>query len=85
MSSRHPHLFNMTPFPEDSAFAVACAMKAHLQQVAFDAEVEDTKKRISALLTPDYLRPMRVANEQELVKNVLKISQVPADEPRARR
>ena len=75
----------MTPFPEDSAFAVACVMKAHLQQVAFDAEVEDRKKMMVALLAPDYVRRMRVAIEQELAKNVLKMSPVPADEPRSRR
>ena len=40
---------------------------------------------ISALLTPDYVRRMRVAIEQDLVKNMLQKSPVPADEPKARR
>ena len=68
MSSITPSLIQQDSFPEDSAFAVACVMKAHLQQVAFDAEVEDRKKMTSALLTLDYVRRVRVAIEQELVK-----------------
>ena len=57
-------MFNVTPFLEDSALAVACVVKAHLQQVSFDATVEDRKKMISALLTTDYVRRMRVAMEK---------------------
>ena len=40
---------------------------------------------IPALLTTDYVRRMRVAMEQELVKKMLKMSPLPADEPKARR
>ena len=72
-------------FPKDSAFAVACVAKAHLQQVPFDSSVEDRKETISDLLTGNYVGRMRVAMKQELVKNVLRMSPLPASEPKTRR
>lgn len=75
----------MKSFPKDSAFAVACVLKEYLQQVPFDAPVEDRKEVISDLLTDDYVGRMRVAMEQELTKNVLRMSPLLASERKTRR
>ena len=75
----------LKPFPNDSAFAVACEVKVQLQQVPFDASVEDRKEIISGLLTGDYVGRTRVAMEPEPVKNVLRMSPLPASDPKTRR
>ena len=56
-----------------------------MQQVPFDASVEDRKEMISGLLTGDYVGRTRVAMEPEPVKNVLRMSPLPASDPKTRR
>ena len=57
---------------------LACAVKEHPQRIPFNAISEDRKMTMFNLLMDDYVGHMRVAMEQELAKNALRMSQLAA-------